>query len=177
MGALARPAAPVTVRAARADEGRALFDLTAAVYRSTDFMCQSFEEKYPAVSDCEAELAATLADPGSIWLVAEEAGRLVGYITLRRQSEKKLRHTSNLNMGIHPEARGRSVGRRLLDAVMERARSEGAIEIVYLHVRSDNPAAVRLYETAGFQRLAVLDRDTRIGDRYYDAVLMRRFLV
>lgn len=176
MGALARSAPVTTIRAARADEARALYDLTAAVYRSTDYMCQSFEEKYPAPADAEAELAAVLADPGSILLVAEDGGRLMGYATLRRQPEAKLRHTAHLNMGLHPEARGRALGRRLLTELMERAAHDGAIEIVYLHVRSDNAAAVRLYETSGFERLAVLTRDTRIGDRYHDAVLMRRFL-
>ena len=165
-----------TVRPARADEAEALYHLTAAVYRSTDTMCQSFEERYPHLTDCAADLAATLADPGSLWLVAEDAGRLIGYATLKRQPEAKLRHTANLNMGIHPEARGRAVGRRLLTELMDRAVAGRAIEIVYLHVRADNAPAVRLYEAAGFERLAVLDRDTKIGDRYYDVVLMRRLL-
>ena len=176
MGALARSAAPLTVRPARAGEAAALFALTAAVYRSTDTMCQALEEKYPGLADLEADLTATLADPGSLWLVAEDAGRLLGYATLKRQPEAKLRHTANLNMGVHPDARGRAVGRRLLTDLMDRATRDGAIEIVYLHVRSDNAAAVRLYDSAGFERLAVLNRDTKIGDRYYDAVLMRRFL-
>jgi ribosomal protein S18 acetylase RimI-like enzyme len=175
MGAIPR-AVGVTVRSARADEGPALYELIRGIYGTTDYMCQGFDEKYASAAALEKELADTLADRGSQWLVAEDGGRLLGYATLRCQSEKKLRHTSHLNMGVHVEARGKSVGRLLLDALMERAKNEGRVEIVYLHVRADNAAGVRLYETAGFERLAVLDRDTKIGDRYHDAVLMRRFL-
>lgn len=175
MGAIPR-AVGVAVRAARADEGPALHALMQGVYGTTDYMCQAFEERYASLAALEADLAATLADHGSIWLVAEAEGRLVGYATLKCQSEKKLRHTSHLNMGVHVDARGRSVGRLLLDALMTRAKSEGRVEIVYLHVRADNAQGVRLYESSGFTRLAVLEKDTKIGDRYHDAVLMRRFL-
>jgi RimJ/RimL family protein N-acetyltransferase len=50
------------------------------------------------------------------------------------------------------------------------------VELVYLHVRADNPAARRLYETSGFTTLVVMDRDTKIDGRYYDVALMRQFL-
>ena len=43
-------------------------------------------------------------------------------------------------------------------------------------VRSDNEAAIRLYRHAGFEQLAVLDRDTKIGDSYRDGILMRKFV-
>ena len=41
---------------------------------------------------------------------------------------------------------------------------------------ADNIAAIRLYERCGFEKLARLERDTQIGDKYYDTVLMRRFI-
>jgi hypothetical protein len=43
-------------------------------------------------------------------------------------------------------------------------------------VRADHETAVALYATAGFERLATLQRDTRIGERYFDGLLMRRFV-
>jgi RimJ/RimL family protein N-acetyltransferase len=64
----------------------------------------------------------------------------------------------------------------MLQAALERVATEPAIEIVYLMVRSDNEAAIRLYRNAGFEQLAVLDRDTKIGDSYRDGILMRKFV-
>ncbi|MFT3847496.1 MAG: N-acetyltransferase [Propionivibrio sp.] len=89
---------------------------------------------------------------------------------------RKLRHTAELTMGVSPEARGLGIGRELLDAALDKLRTDNIIEILYLTVRADNIAAIRLYERCGFEKLTLLERDTQIGDRYYDGVLMRRFI-
>jgi len=71
---------------------------------------------------------------------------------------------------------GRRLGSLMLQAALDRAAAERIIEIVYLMVRSDNDAAIRLYRNAGFEQLAVLDRDTKLGDSYRDGILMRKFV-
>ena len=41
-------------------------------------------------------------------------------------------------------------------------------------VRADNVSAVRLYERNGFDSLASLAGDTKIGEQYFDGILMRK---
>ena len=48
--------------------------------------------------------------------------------------------------------------------------------LVSVMVRSDNEAAIRLYRKAGFEQLAVLERDTKIGDSDRDGILMWKFV-
>jgi RimJ/RimL family protein N-acetyltransferase len=43
---------------------------------------------------------------------------------------------------------------------------------VNLETREDNVAAIRLYESVGFQREGILARAIRIGDRYYADLAM-----
>lgn len=77
-----------------------------------------------------------------------------------------------LTIATHPSIRGRGAGRLLLESLLDTARSRGG-EAVYLDVRSDNTAALGLYEAFGF---AVLH--TRPG--YYtgaDALVMRASLL
>lgn len=50
---------------------------------------------------------------------------------------------------VHPDARQRGIGRRLLAAMVAHLRTEGALA-VHLLVRPDNLAARLLYESAGF---------------------------
>ena len=52
-----------------------------------------------------------------------------------------------------PALRGQGVGRAVLDALMRRARKEGAAH-AYLQVEEDNAAASRLYDRAGFDEPA-----------------------
>lgn len=58
-----------------------------------------------------------------------------------------------MTIGVQAAAQRRGLGRRLLDALVERARGLGA-EAVLLEVRVDNAAALALYESAGFTVLA-----------------------
>lgn len=73
-----------------------------------------------------------------------------------------------MRIGVQPEARGSGLGARLLGAFHERAAALGAREL-WLEVRADNAAAIRLYERFDY-------RPTGRRRRYYpdgtDALLM-----
>jgi ribosomal-protein-alanine N-acetyltransferase len=77
------------------------------------------------------------------------------------------------NVAVAPQWRRRGVGRRLVQEVMERARSRGVREL-FLEVRPSNRGARQLYDDLGFKP---------VGQRraYYqapveDAVVMRAWL-
>lgn len=57
-----------------------------------------------------------------------------------------------LGIGVLPAARGKGLGRRLLDDVLATAAERGATRMV-LEVRRDNAIAQRLYAAAGFARV------------------------
>ena len=42
-------------------------------------------------------------------------------------------------------------------------------------VRADNFPAIKLYQQKGFETLAALEKDTKIGSQYFDGILMRKF--
>jgi ribosomal protein S18 acetylase RimI-like enzyme len=152
------------------------YDLTRGIYASTDMMCQPFFEKYPNFASFASEVNEYRTTAGAVFLVAEVSQSLVGYITVKPNPAAKLSHTASLNMGVSESVRGQSVGRQLLSAAVTRLETDKLIEILYLHVRADNSPAVKLYESAQFETIAVLTRDTKIDGRYYDGLLMRRFI-
>ncbi len=154
----------------------AVHALIREVYASSDAMSEAFEEKFPDIEAFVQQRQGWLAMPGAVALVAHEADTLLGYILLMPRQQARLSHTADLTMGVHPAARGKGVGRQLLEGALQAARAQGLLEIAYLMVRADNTAAVKLYEAAGFTRLAVLERDTRRDGRYYDGLLMRHWL-
>ena len=61
---------------------------------------------------------------------------------------------------VRPGARGRGVGRALVEALLARAR-ESSASLVTLNVYRDNAAAIGLYEAFGFRRPQRPGRDTR----------------
>jgi ribosomal-protein-alanine N-acetyltransferase len=90
-----------------------------------------------------ADFAGFLAEPLAFLLVEGDAGFLLGRAVA---GEAEL-----LTLAVSPDARRRGLGRKLVARFLYQARLRGA-ESVFLEVAADNPAAIALYESAGFQR-------------------------
>lgn len=153
------------------------YELIGAVYRESDAFVADFAEMYPTSAVLAAELDDLRRRPGSLCLVARRDDDAVGFLLIEPRRARRLRHTADLRMGVRAAERGHGVGGALLEAALRRLRSDAVIEIVYLMVRADNVAARGLYAGHGFETLATLSRDTKVGDLYFDGVLMRAFVV
>lgn len=121
-----------------------------------------------------AFIASLLAQPGTVALLATDASpsEPTGLALFRAVAgEAEL-----LSIGVLPTARGRGIGRALLDAALAGAAQDGA-RTMFLEVAVDNGPACALYRRAGF---------TPVGRRagYYrrpdgvpaDALVLRRGL-
>ena len=103
------------------------------------------------------------------YLVAEEAGTILGYAGLLAAGEQ----ADVLTLAVNSAHWGQGVGSELLRQLLAEAARRGCTE-VFLEVRADNDRAQRLYRWWGFDQIGV-----RRG--YYqpsgtDAVVMRRAL-
>ena len=112
------------------------------------------------------------ATPGNRFVVDRETGsdgeeHIVGFAGIFTSGPQ----ADVLTIASDPERRGRGIGGRLLNTIIDMARDAGC-EAVHLEVRDDNLAAIAMYEARGFERIGM-----RAG--YYhgaDAVLMRALL-
>ena len=114
---------------------------------------------------------------GLPWLVAEMDGRLAGYAyAALYRARPAYRHTVEDSVYLAPWARGRGVGRSLLDAVIGGARDAGARQMVAVIGDSANLGSVRLHRACGFLEVGVLREVGFKLDRWLDTVLMQRRL-
>ena len=125
-----------------------LYDLIGTIYRSSDAFVSNFDENYPTIAELADHIVTLSKKPGNVLLVDSIGKKKLGFLHIEPRGPHKLRHTAELTMGVSPEARGLGIGRELLDAALEKLRADGIIEILYLTVRADNIAAIRLYEEA-----------------------------
>jgi ribosomal protein S18 acetylase RimI-like enzyme len=93
---------------------------------------------------------ASLPLMGYVW---EQDGRIVGNASLIPFRHAGKRIFLIANVATHPDYRRRGIGRALTERVMKQARDKNASGI-WLHVRDDNPGAIRLYQELGFQEIA-----------------------
>ena len=87
-----------------------------------------------------------ITHPRSVCLVAISSNVILGHIIM----EQVLDEGHIFNIAVAEQARRQGIGRRLLDEVISKAKSLG-IKTLTLEVRSQNQAAISLYENLGFK--------------------------
>ncbi len=152
------------------------FELFREVYDTTEFMSDEFHCKFNSPEYFQDYHNRILSQSGSFIIITTCKESPVGYLILEANSAVHLQHTSTLNMGILKSFRGKGVGKFLLKHALARAKAEQITEIIYLMVRAENTPAIRLYKKFGFAELVRLEKDTKIGFKYFDGILMRRFV-
>ncbi|HEX2696908.1 MAG TPA: GNAT family N-acetyltransferase, partial [Anaerolineales bacterium] len=90
--------------------------------------------------------SASLPLTGFVW---EEQGKIVGNASLVFQPYKGRKIALIANVATHPDFRKRGIARALTERTIQYARQRGIKEL-WLHVRDDNPTAVRIYADLGF---------------------------
>ncbi|MBR5766859.1 MAG: ribosomal protein S18-alanine N-acetyltransferase [Lachnospiraceae bacterium] len=98
-------------------------------------------------------------------MVAEEEGEIVGCVVYH----DILGDVDITNVQVKEAFRGRSIGRKLMEAALEKARSVGGKEFT-LEVRASNKAAISLYESLGFVEEG--KRKNFYSDPVEDAIIM-----
>jgi len=87
---------------------------------------------------------------GYVW---EENNKIVGNASLIPFRDHGKRIHLIANVATHPDQRRRGIARILTQRAMEHAHKKGATAI-WLHVRDDNPGALKLYADLGFREIA-----------------------
>lgn len=117
-------------------------------------------------------MRSELRSPHGYYLVATAAdgdsGVLDGYAGLFAPSRSDDADIQTIAVAEH--ARGRGLGRLLMQALIEQSRQQD-VRQVFLEVRADNPVAITLYRSLGFEELGVRPGYYQPDD--VDAIVMR----
>jgi ribosomal-protein-alanine N-acetyltransferase len=111
---------------------------------------------------------AELEAKHNYYVAARADDKLVGYGGIARLGRKKPYEYEIHTIGVDKTHQGEGIGRGLLDGLLDIA-SGG---VVFLEVRTDNAAAIGLYESVGFAAVGVRKRYYRVSGA--DAYTMRR---
>ncbi|HAL88496.1 MAG TPA: ribosomal-protein-alanine N-acetyltransferase [Clostridiales bacterium] len=98
----------------------------------------------------EKSIASELQNPLALWLVAEEDGRVLGYVG----SQTVLDESDMMNIAVDLGYRRQGIARALIEALIS-ALAEGDSRCLRLEVRVSNENARALYESMGFQKLGL----------------------
>jgi ribosomal-protein-alanine acetyltransferase len=92
-------------------------------------------------------LAGARPARGQLWVAADGARRIVGYVGVELSALGG--EADVINLAVDPAARRHGVGRRLLEAAVAYCRARG-VPLVWLRVRAGNRPARAFYRRCGF---------------------------
>ena len=125
----------------------------------------------------ETEMAARIAHVGELgfpWLVAEEAGRILGYAYFNwYRTRPAYRFLVEDSIYVDPAAHGRGVGRALLAALLERAHALGLRQMIAVIGDGANAASIGLHAALGFHHIGRIEASGWKHGRWLDTVLMQ----
>ncbi len=127
----------------------------------------------PTLEEEREFLARCQAAPGSVVLVAEVQGALVGMLDFHGYRHPQRQHAGIFGMSVAAGWRGQGIGTALLEALFRWAPQHG-VRRTELEVLASNHGAIRLYERLGFQHEGRRRAAVMIEGKPVDLLLMAR---
>jgi len=163
----------VIVRAATAADAEAIAAVYAPHVRNGT---ASFELEPPGAAAMLARIEKVL-NANAPWLVAEDAGRLLGYAYCAQFHHRPAyRHTCESSVYVREGEAGKGVGRALMQMLFAEAIARGFQQMIAVVGDSDNTASIQLHKVLGFREAGTL---TGVGlkfGRVLDVVYLQKAL-
>jgi len=132
---------------------------------------------YIARSFTPEQQATELAEPGSVFFIAQAGAEAIGYARLRRgETPEAVRGESTAEIHrlyVAENHWGRGVGRVLIRACLDEATDQGC-DSVWLGAWSENPRALTFYSALGFEQVGT--KTFQLGDETHLDVVFEKTL-
>ena len=168
---------PVIIREARVSDAIALNQLVFNIISTSAYTLTTTPELDLSAEAQEQRIREYQEAIGSLILVVENEGQLIGTLDFKSNHKLRNRHWGEFGMGIHPDFRGQGLGRLILEELLRWARANPEVEKVCLGVLHENQVAHQLYLKTGFREEGRLLKAVKLADdRYLDEIRMYCFV-
>ncbi|MEG3694929.1 GNAT family N-acetyltransferase [Vibrio coralliirubri] len=109
--------------------------------------------------------------------VNETTSQLLGFQNVEPFATytKAFDHVGIIGTYVDANSRGQGVAKQLFDYTFKAAKAKG-YEKLFAYVRADNERALAVYLKQGFEIVGTAKKHGKIGDQYFDEILIEKFL-
>lgn len=152
----------IIIEKARPEDAEGVLEYLKMVGSETDNLTFGAEGMPISVEDEAAYISQVENSAGSIMLLAKDNGKIIADAGLHRLP-RRMSHRGDLGISVLKEYWNKGIGSRLLSEIIKFAK-DNSIEIIDLQVRSDNAAAIHLYEKFGFKKIGTHPAFFKMGN-------------
>ncbi|HAH61504.1 MAG TPA: GNAT family N-acetyltransferase [Treponema sp.] len=128
-----------------------------------------------SVSEERDFIAASQNSKTRIWYAAKENGKILGICNIDALP-RRFSHRGELGISVIRDYWNKGIGSALMEKALEAAKNSLRLEIITLEVKSDNYAAIHLYEKFGFEKFGTYKKFFKKGTEYFDADYMNLYI-
>lgn len=166
----------IKIRPVTKNDAAQLIEHTKMVLNESTFLLTSPEEFNTTVED-EEKWIEDHSKPGSLIVLAESDGKIVGNLNFQTSKRKRLSHLGYFGISIQEAYCGQGIGSKLMEYLIEWAQKESGLEKVCLEVFSHNERAIHLYKKFGFQEEGRKVKFVKFSETHYeDEIIMYKFV-
>jgi L-amino acid N-acyltransferase YncA len=130
----------------------------------------------PSTGFDEARRLWMLPRPAEVLVAEDDQGAVRGTALVKPNQPGLGDHVANASFMVDPAARGLGIGRQLGEAVIERSRAAGYLALQFNAVVATNTAAIRLWESLGFEVVGRVPQAFRHAQHgLVDLLVLHRF--
>ncbi|CDT64067.1 MULTISPECIES: GNAT family N-acetyltransferase [Vibrio] len=109
--------------------------------------------------------------------VNETTSQLLGFQNVEPFASytKAFDHVGIIGTYVDANSRGQGVAKQLFGYTFKSAKAKG-YEKLFAYVRADNERALAVYLKQGFEIVGTAKKHGKIGDQYFDEILIEKFL-
>lgn len=140
----------IVIEKASCMDAGAILEYLKQVGRETDNLTFGAEGLPFTIAEEAAHIKQLERSSDDVMFVAKDKGKIVGDASLSRLP-RRMKHRGDFGISVLREYWNKGIGSRLLCEIIKFAE-ENSFEVIELQVRTDNVAAIHLYEKFGFQK-------------------------
>lgn len=163
----------VTIRQCETSDASPLLQIAKAYHADSDHLITNAVEFNPTIEQETKFIESFFNSENSLLLVALHEGKMIGNIDVTGRSYSKIKHIGYVGMGIAKEWRNQGLGTVLLEGMIDWAKANPMLEILWLRVFANHAAGIALYKKMGFKEIGRLENHIKTEGGYIDDVMMQ----
>ncbi|MBG9813987.1 GNAT family acetyltransferase [Bacillus endophyticus] len=166
----------IRIRKATEQDAAHIVEIKNEIARNTTFFLRSQDDDEEREEDYRRKIGER-EKKGGLTIVAEEGGKVIGFLSFSRVPYVRFCHTGTFGMGVKRDFRGSGAGSSLLQYLIRWGIEEEGLEKIDLEVFSHNEKAIRLYQKFGFCEEGRQRKGMKIREEQYSDVIFMGLFV
>ena len=171
-----RTGATLRLRTATEDDAEALIAYTRQVDTESPFLSREPGEFVATVAAERLFISRVASRDNGLFLLVLDGDTIVGALDFHGGPGARTCHAGEFGMSVARSHWGRGIGGKLLDALLDWARTTLYVQRIKLRVNARNTRAIALYRSRGFVEEGRFRRELFVDGEWVDVICMARWL-